>query len=86
MVYVSNERIREAREQLDKIRSDPELMERIRLEEAYEWDIETAKNRAKREGHAEGKTAGLAEGRAESIKETVIKMLKKVILFLLFLR
>ena len=49
MAYISNERIREAREQLDKIRSDPELMEIIRLEEAYEWDVETAKAKAKRE-------------------------------------
>lgn len=81
MAYVSNERIREAREQLDKIRSDPALMERIRLEEAYEWDVETAKEQAKIDGHAEGRAEGKAEGITEGIekqkKETAIKMIKK---------
>ena len=46
---LSNERIREAREQLAKIQADPELMERIRLEEAYEMDVATSLANAIRE-------------------------------------
>lgn len=64
MSTVSNERIREAREQLDKIQSDPELMERIRLEEAYEMDVAMSINQAKKEGKIEEKI------------ETAKKMLK----------
>lgn len=58
---LSNERIREAREQLAKIQADPELMERIRLEEAYEMDVATS----------------LANAIREEKENTAKKMLKK---------
>ena len=55
MACVSNERIKEAREQLDKIRADKELMERIRLEEAYETDRITSLANAREEGEVKAK-------------------------------
>ena len=62
MSTVSNERIREAREQLDKIQSDPELMERIRLEEAYEMDVAMSINQAKKEEKIETAKKMLEKG------------------------
>ena len=73
MGTLSNERIKEAREQLEKIQADPELMERIRLEEAYEMDVATSINNARREGREEGKV----EGEKKAKLETAKKMLEK---------
>ena len=55
MGSVTNEMIKEAREQLAKIQSNRELMERIRLEEAYEMDYNTGINDARREGERKAK-------------------------------
>ncbi len=68
MGSVTNEMIKEAREQLAKIQSNRELMERIRLEEAYEMDYNTGINNARREGEVEG------ERKAK--EETAKKMLE----------
>lgn len=65
MGSVTNEMIKEAREQLAKIQSNRELMERIRLEEAYEMDYNTGINDARREGKKEAQI------------ETAKKMLQK---------
>ena len=53
MGSVTNKEIEKARKQLDKIRSNHELMERIRLQEAYEMDYNTDIDCAKKEGMAE---------------------------------
>ena len=65
MGSVTNEMIKEAREQLAKIQSNEELMERIRLEEAYEMDYNTGINNAR------------IEGKKEAQIETAKKMLQK---------
>ena len=85
---VSNERIREAREQLAKIQSDRELMERIRLEEIYEMDVTTSINQAVRESKKETakkmlelgadiefieKATGLSKKEIEALKEEICK-------------
>ena len=68
MACVNNERIEEAREQLNKIRADKELMERIRLQEEYEYDERTSLVNAKEEG--------IKEGKVEKQKEIALKLLK----------
>ena len=77
MASVSNEEIRKAREELNKIRGNEELMHRILLEELAEMDertymedvIEEAKEEARAEGKAEGRAEGRAEGKAEGKAE-----------------
>ena len=54
MGCLKNSEIAKARKQLDKIRSNPELMERIRLEEAYEMDYNTAVDWAEKQGMEKG--------------------------------
>ena len=60
----NNDKVKEARAQLEKIRADKELMERIRLEELYEWDVNTAIDTARN------------EGKSERNKEIVLKLLE----------
>ena len=55
MACESNDKIREAREQLDKIMADEELWDKIRLQESFELDQNTSLANAKAEGMAEGK-------------------------------
>lgn len=50
MACDNNKRIDDARKQLNKIRADKELMERIRLQEAYEYDEKTSIVNARDEG------------------------------------
>ena len=59
---VTNEQIAEARKQLNKIRANEELMERIRLEEAYEMDENTRLANAEKIGEERGKIAGIKIG------------------------
>ena len=73
---VSNERIKEAREQLAKIQADPELMERIRLEEAYEMDVNTSIANARSEGEKAGELKGIKQGEQKNKIETAKKMLE----------
>ena len=61
MGCLKNSEIAKARKQLDKIRSNPELMERIRLEEAYEMDYNTAVDWAEKQGMEKGMEKGTAE-------------------------
>lgn len=79
MGTVSNERIKEAREQLKKIQSDPELMERIRLEEAYEMDVTTSINNAIRAEKRETAKKMLELGIEMEIIEKATGLDKKVI-------
>ena len=88
----NNDKVKEARAQLEKIRADKELMERIRLEELYEWDINTGLERARNEGEAagfekgeaagfeKGETAGFekgeAAGKTKRNREIVLKLLE----------
>ena len=72
MACVSNERIKEAREQLDKIRADEQLMEILRLQEKAELDERTLIVNAERKGLA----SGMAKGMAKAKHETAIKMLE----------
>ena len=78
---VTNEQIKEARKQLDKIRANEELMERIRLEEAYEMDENTrlanAEERGMKIGEERGKTEGMKIGEEQNKLETAKKMLAK---------
>ena len=78
---VTNEQIEEARKQLDKIRANEELMERIRLEEAYEMDENTrlanAEERGMKIGEERGKTEGMKIGEEQNKLETAKKMLAK---------
>ena len=73
MTYISNERIKEAREQLDRIRADEELMEIIRLQELFEADEVTYRaeiaRKATEEGLAKGMEEGLAKGMEKGIEE-----------------
>ena len=50
MACEKNDKIAEAREILDKLHSDKEMMDLIRRQELYERDQISALNRAKREG------------------------------------
>ena len=76
----NNDKVKEARAQLEKIRADKELMERIRLEELYEWDVNTAIDTARNEGFQDGETAGFEQGEAagkiKQKKEIVLKLLE----------
>ena len=78
---VTNEQIAEARKQLNKIRANAELMERIRLEEAYEMDENTRiANKiadAEKMGEERGKTEGIEIGEERTKIETAKKMLAK---------
>ena len=65
MACMKNDKIKQAREQLEKIKADKELMERIRLQELAEWDYNTGMANARREGEIAGKI------------ETAKKMLEK---------
>ena len=80
MACNKNDKIKEAREQLEKIRADKELMEKIRLEELAEWDYNTGMARAKREGEIaglkQGKSIGIAEGKMVKQKEIATNLLK----------
>ena len=71
----NNDKVKEARAQLEKIRADKELMERIRLEELYEWDVNTAIDTARNEGEASGFEKGEAAGKTKQKKEFVLKLL-----------
>ena len=80
----NNDKIREAREQLDKIMADEELWDKIRLQESFELDQNTSLANARNEGialgraegEAKGKAEGLAEGEAKQKIETAKNMLK----------
>lgn len=83
MACISNERIREAREQLDKIMADEELMERIRLEENFEYDMNTRMANAEEEGLRRGMEKGIKEGIKEGKEkgklENQIEIAKKML-------
>ena len=72
MACENNNKIKEAREQLDKLRADKELMERIRLEETYEMDVRTLLNNAKNDGLEAGENIGLEKSK----KEIALNLLK----------
>ena len=73
MSCVTNEQIAEARKQLNKIRANAELMERIRLEEAYEMDENTRiANKI-----ADAEKRGEERGEERTKLETAKKMLAK---------
>ena len=78
MAYISNERIKEAREQLDRIRADEELMEIIRLQELFEADEVTYRAEIARKATEEGLAKGRAEGRAEGKAEGEIEKQKEI--------
>ena len=64
MACISNEKIREARKQLDEITSDPVLMEAILNQEMAEMDqkmiLERKTKRAMKEGRAEYRREALS--------------------------
>lgn len=69
MACLSNKRIKEAREQLDKIASEPGLMEAILNQEMAEMDQKMIQERKMKRARAEAREAGLSEGRAEGRAE-----------------
>lgn len=85
MAYLNAERIKEAKEQLEKIRADRELVSILLAEDIRERDEATRLNRAKREGLKEGEEIGLKKGeemgkeigKKENRIEIACNMLKK---------
>ena len=73
MGCIDNERIKEAREQLEKITSDPELMDIIRREDLYASDQTTMMNKAIKEGMKKGREEGSKEKEFEIAKKMKIK-------------
>ena len=78
MACISNERIKEAREQLDKITSDKQLMNIIISQEMHERDEIMAKNVARRQGLEEGRAEGEAKGLAIGEKRKQLEIAKKM--------
>lgn len=80
MACVTNEQIKKAREELDKIRANKELMDEILAEELAEYDYNSAmakaEKRGKEAGRIEGRLEGRLEGEAEKQKEIVKNLLK----------
>lgn len=76
MACENNDKIREAREQLEKIRADEELWDRIRLQEEFEYDQNTSLANARAEGEAKGRAEGEAKGKNKANKETAKRMLE----------
>ena len=74
---VTNEQIEEARKQLNKIRANAELMERIRLEEAYEMDENTRIANKIADAEKMGEERGEERGKEQTKLETAKKMLDK---------
>ena len=70
----SNEEIAKARKKLEKIYSNHELMEKIRLQESFELDYNTDVYLAKEEGMKEGIEQGVKTGKKEQQIEIAKKM------------
>ncbi|MBQ9266728.1 MAG: Rpn family recombination-promoting nuclease/putative transposase [Clostridia bacterium] len=73
MAYITDERIKEAREQLEKIMADKELYMEIVNRQMYEMDqrliAENNRKEGMEKGLAEGMEKGLAEGREKGLAE-----------------
>ena len=78
MGCIDNERIKEAREQLEKITSDPELMDIIRREDLYASDQTTMMNKAIKEGLEKGREEGRKEGEERGSKKKEAEIAKKL--------
>ncbi len=76
MACVTNKEIEEARKQLDKIRANKELMERIRLQEIFEMDEATSLDEAEKRGIKKGIEQGIEQGINQNKKEIAIKLIK----------
>ena len=86
MACDNNKRVAEARETLDKIHADKELMDLIRRQEMFERDQISALSRSREEGEklgmikgeklgiAKGEKLGLAKGKEEEKKEIAKKL------------
>ena len=79
MACESNDKIREAREQLDKIMADEELWDKIRLQESFELDQNTSLANARNEGIAEGEAKGRAEGEEKGKHKEKLVTAKKML-------
>lgn len=66
---VSNEEIKEAMEQLEKISGNPELRRIIELKEKYLHDEAQARYFYKKQGLEEGRQEVLAQGLAQGLKQ-----------------
>ena len=75
MSCINNEQIKKAREQLNKIRANEELMERIRLEEAYELDENTRLANAEERGEKRNKIETAKKMLAENMDIALISKL-----------
>lgn len=75
---INNEQIKKAREQLNKIRADEELMERIRLEEAYELDENTKLANAEERGEKRNKIETAKKMLAENMDIALISKLTEL--------
>lgn len=78
MSCINNEQIKKAREQLNKIRADEELMERIRLEEAYELDENTKLANAEERGEKRNKIETAKKMLAENMDIALISKLTEL--------
>lgn len=78
MSCINNEQIKKAREQLNKIRANEELMERIRLEEAYELDENTRLANAEERGEKRNKIETAKKMLAENMDIALISKLTEL--------
>ena len=73
MGCITNEQIKKAKKELDKIRANKDIMDAIFALEIAEFDYNTAMGNAKREGlrkgKREGRAIGIEQGRKEGRKE-----------------
>ena len=84
MGCITNEQIKKAKKELDKIRANKDLLDAIFALEIAEFDYNTAIGNAKREGlrkgkregRAKGRIEGLIKGKEEGIQEIIKSMLK----------
>ena len=78
MACIDNARIKEAKEQLEKITSDKELMYVIINQQMAEMDAASSLDRAINKGRAEGEAKGRAEGEVKGRTEGKIEIAKKM--------
>ena len=75
MGCITNEQIKKAKKELDKIRANKDIMDAIFALEIAEFDYNTAMGNAKREGlrkgKREGRAIGIEQGRKEGRKYNV---------------
>ena len=76
MACYSNEEVRKAKEEYDRITADKELMSLVIAEKIDEWDKNAMIRIAREEGIERGMKKGIKKGKQEANIETAKKMLE----------